>query len=160
MQEETIFCKKNSANRSITSALLVAIVCFGRGRWVRGFVEIKIFDHNLTLLKMILKIFFSEILLYLSQYLFGFCVFDSRKHSSPDTFFKREKAAGFHRYLQKILYTITRRQTRMDGFISITFLRSILQKGCCETESKTVYYTATSWFSMVSASCTIDPTET
>ena len=32
------------------SALLV---CFGRGRWVRGFVEIKIFDQNLTLLKMI-----------------------------------------------------------------------------------------------------------
>ena len=47
------FVKKNSANRSITSALLVAIVCFGRGRWVRGFVEIKIFDQNLTLLKMI-----------------------------------------------------------------------------------------------------------
>ena len=35
------------------SALLVAIFCFGRGRWVRGFVEIKIFDQNLTLLKMI-----------------------------------------------------------------------------------------------------------
>ena len=36
------------------SALLVAIVCFGRGRWVmRGFVEIKILDQNLTLLKMI-----------------------------------------------------------------------------------------------------------
>ena len=34
-------------------ALLVAFVCFGRGRWVRGFVEIKIFDQNLTLLKMI-----------------------------------------------------------------------------------------------------------
>ena len=47
------FVKKNSANRSITSALLVAIVCFGRGRWARGFVEIKIFDQNLTLLKMI-----------------------------------------------------------------------------------------------------------
>ena len=52
VQEETIFCK-NSANRSIMSALLVAIVCFGKGRWVRGFVEIKIFDQNLTLLKMI-----------------------------------------------------------------------------------------------------------
>ena len=38
---ENVF-RKNSANRSITSALLVAIVCFGRGRWVRGFVEIKI----------------------------------------------------------------------------------------------------------------------
>ena len=35
------------------SGLLVAIVCFGRGRWVRGFVEIKIFDQNLTLLKII-----------------------------------------------------------------------------------------------------------
>ena len=35
------------------SALLVTIVCFGRGTWVRGFVEIKIFDQNLTLLKMI-----------------------------------------------------------------------------------------------------------
>ena len=44
---------KNSANRSIMSALLVAIVCFGRCGWVRGFVEIKILDQNLTLLKMI-----------------------------------------------------------------------------------------------------------
>ena len=35
------------------SSLLVAIVCLGWGRWVRGFVEIKIFDQNLTLLKMI-----------------------------------------------------------------------------------------------------------
>ena len=52
MHEENIFCK-NSANKSIVSTLLVAIVCFGRGRWVRGFVEIKIFDQNLTLLKMI-----------------------------------------------------------------------------------------------------------
>ena len=47
-----MFCK-NNANRSIMSVLLVAIVCFGRGRWVRGFVEIKILDQNLTLLKMI-----------------------------------------------------------------------------------------------------------
>ena len=39
MLEENTFCK-NSVNWSITSALLVAIVCFGRGRWVRGFVEI------------------------------------------------------------------------------------------------------------------------
>ena len=46
------FCK-NSANRSIMSALLVAIVCLGRGWWVRGFVEIKILGQNLTLLKMI-----------------------------------------------------------------------------------------------------------
>ena len=52
MREENIFCK-NSANSSIMSALLVAIVCFGKGRWVRGFVEIKILDQNLTLLKMI-----------------------------------------------------------------------------------------------------------
>ena len=51
-QGVNIFCK-NSANRSIMSALLVAIVCFGRGRWVRGIVEIKIFDKNLTLLKII-----------------------------------------------------------------------------------------------------------
>ena len=35
------------------SALLVAIVCFGRGWSMRGFVDIKIFDQNLTLLKMI-----------------------------------------------------------------------------------------------------------
>ena len=35
------------------SALLVAIVCFERGRWVRDFVEIKILNQNLTLLKMI-----------------------------------------------------------------------------------------------------------
>ena len=51
--EENIICK-NSANRSIMSALLVlvAIVCFGRGSWVRGFVEIKILDQNLTLLKV------------------------------------------------------------------------------------------------------------
>ena len=52
MLEENTFCK-NSANLSITSVLLVAIVCFERGRWVRGFVEIKILDQNLTLLKMI-----------------------------------------------------------------------------------------------------------
>ena len=52
MLEENTFCK-NSANWSIMSALLVAIVCFGRGRWVRGFVDIKILDQNLTLLKMI-----------------------------------------------------------------------------------------------------------
>ena len=38
---------------SALSALLVAIVCFQRGRWVRGFVAIKILDQNLTLLKMI-----------------------------------------------------------------------------------------------------------
>ena len=47
------FCK-NSANWSITSALLVAIVCFvwgGGGRWVRSFVDIKILDQNLTLVK-------------------------------------------------------------------------------------------------------------
>ena len=31
--EENIFYK-NRANRSIMSALLVAIVCFGRGTWV------------------------------------------------------------------------------------------------------------------------------
>ena len=49
---ENIFCK-NSVNRSIMGALLVAIVCFGRGRWVRGFVEIKILDQNWTLFKMI-----------------------------------------------------------------------------------------------------------
>ena len=49
MLEENIFCK-DSANRSIMSALLVAIVCFGRGMWVRGFVEIKILDQNLMLL--------------------------------------------------------------------------------------------------------------
>ena len=53
---ENTFCK-NSANWSITSALLVAIICFGGGggggRWVRGFVDIKILDQNLTLLKMI-----------------------------------------------------------------------------------------------------------
>ena len=52
MREENIFCK-NNANRSIMSALLVAIFCFGRGRWERGFVEIKILDQNMTLLKMI-----------------------------------------------------------------------------------------------------------
>ena len=28
------------------SALLVAINCIGRGRWMRGFVEIKILDQN------------------------------------------------------------------------------------------------------------------
>ena len=51
LEENT--CCKNSANWSVTSALLVAIVCFGRGRWVRGFVEIKILDQILTLLEMI-----------------------------------------------------------------------------------------------------------
>ena len=48
-----IFFCKNSANTSIMSAFLVAIVSFGRGRWVRGFVEIKILDQNMKLLKMI-----------------------------------------------------------------------------------------------------------
>ena len=52
VREENMFCK-NSANRSIMSGLLVAIVCFGRGRCVKGFVEIKKLDQNLTLLKMI-----------------------------------------------------------------------------------------------------------
>ena len=52
VREENNFCK-NNANRSIMSVLLVAIVCFGRGRWVRGFVEIKILDQNLALLNMI-----------------------------------------------------------------------------------------------------------
>ena len=28
------------------SVLLVAIVCIERGKWVRGFVEIKIMDQN------------------------------------------------------------------------------------------------------------------
>ena len=52
MREENSFCK-NNANRGIMSVLLVAIFCFGRGRRVKGFVEIKILDQNLTLLKMI-----------------------------------------------------------------------------------------------------------
>ena len=52
MGGDFFFCK-NNANRSIMSAPLVAIVCFGKGRWVRGFVEIKILDQTLTLLKMI-----------------------------------------------------------------------------------------------------------
>ena len=59
MREENIFCK-NGANRSIMSALLEAIVCFERDRWVRGFVEIKVLDQNLKLLKMISKIPFSH----------------------------------------------------------------------------------------------------
>ena len=41
------------------SALLVDVVCFGRGRWVRSFVEIKILDQNLTYLNN-LKDFFSH----------------------------------------------------------------------------------------------------
>ena len=52
MREENNFCK-NNANRSIMSVLLVAIFCFGRGRRVKGFVEINILDQNLTPLKMI-----------------------------------------------------------------------------------------------------------
>ena len=52
VQEENNVCK-NNANRSIMSVLLVAIFCFGRGRKVKGIVEIKILDQNLTLLKMI-----------------------------------------------------------------------------------------------------------
>ena len=41
------------------SPLLVAIVCFGRGMWVWGCVEIiKIVNLNLALLKMMLKILF------------------------------------------------------------------------------------------------------
>ena len=63
---------------------------------MRGFVEIKIFDQNLTLLKISERFFLvirqTEILLYLSQYLFGFCVFDSRKHRSPETFFQKGKS--------------------------------------------------------------------
>ena len=75
-------------------------------------------------------------------------------------FSKKKKSDWISRYLQEILYTITRKQKRLDGFISLTFFRSILQTACCETESKTVCYTATSWFPMVSVSCTIDLTET
>ena len=52
VREENNFFK-NNANRSITSVLLVVIFCFRRGRRVKGFVEIKILDQNLTLLKMI-----------------------------------------------------------------------------------------------------------
>ena len=52
MRKKNIFCK-NIANRRIISAPFVAIVCFGRDMWVRGFVKIKILDQNLTLLKMI-----------------------------------------------------------------------------------------------------------
>ena len=48
-----IFFCKNSANRSNMSAPLVAIVCFGRGMWLRFFFDIKILEQNLTLLKMI-----------------------------------------------------------------------------------------------------------
>ena len=40
VREENIFFEKNSANTSNMSALLVAIVCFGRGRWVKGFQNI------------------------------------------------------------------------------------------------------------------------
>ena len=60
------------------SALLVATVCFGRGRWVRGFVEIKIFDQNLTLLKKCLKDFFvirqTEIILYKPVLVWVLCI--------------------------------------------------------------------------------------
>ena len=60
------------------SALLVAIVCFGRGRWVKGFVEIKIFDQNLMLLKMISKIFLvirqTEKLLYKPVLVWILCI--------------------------------------------------------------------------------------
>ena len=52
VREENYLCK-NNANRSIMSVLLVAIFCFERGRMVKGFVEIKILDQNLMLLKMI-----------------------------------------------------------------------------------------------------------
>ena len=52
VREENNFCK-NNANSSIMSVLLVAIFFFGRGRRVKGFVEIKILDQSLTLLKMI-----------------------------------------------------------------------------------------------------------
>ena len=52
VQEENNFCK-NNANRSIMRVLFGTIFCFGRGRRVKGFVEIKILDQNLTLLKMI-----------------------------------------------------------------------------------------------------------
>ena len=82
---ENTFCK-TSANRSIMSALLVAIVCFGRGRRVRGFVEIKIFDQNLTLLKMILKFFLvisqTKILLYKPVLVCFLCIRFSQTHVS------------------------------------------------------------------------------
>ena len=70
--------------------------------------------------------------------------------------FEKDKEAGFQRYTVHYY----NKANMLDGFISITFFRSILQTACCETESKTVCYTATSWFPMVSASCTIDTTET
>ena len=47
-----MFCK-NSTNRGILSALLMAIVCFESGRWVRGFVETKILNQHLTLLNFL-----------------------------------------------------------------------------------------------------------
>ena len=82
MLEENAFCK-NSANWSITGALLVAIVCFGRGRW-----ETKILDQNLTLLEMIMKDFLAirqtEILLYKPVLVWILCIRFSRKHRSPD----------------------------------------------------------------------------
>ena len=54
VREENNFCK-NNANRSIVSLLFAAVFCLGGGggRRVKGFVEIKILDQNLTLLKMI-----------------------------------------------------------------------------------------------------------
>ena len=52
VRAENNFCK-NNANTTIMSILLVAIFCFGRSRRVKGFVEIKILDQNLTLLKIL-----------------------------------------------------------------------------------------------------------
>ena len=91
--------------------------------------------------------------------MFGFCVFDSRKDRSPDAFLKRKSLWISEIFAENtILYY--KKATQLDGFIFITFVGSILQTTCSETKSNTVCYTATSWFSMVSASCTIDPTET
>ena len=54
MLEENIFYK-NSVNRSIMSALLVAFVCFGRGRWVNQNI-----GSGLEATKNDLKDFFSH----------------------------------------------------------------------------------------------------
>ena len=56
--EENIFYK-NSANRSIMSALLVAIVCFGKGRWVNQNIFQNI-GSRLDATKNDLKDFFSH----------------------------------------------------------------------------------------------------
>ena len=64
-----------------------------------------------------------------SQYLFSTCLV---------ILFQKEKATGFQRYLQKILYTTYKKANMLGWLYFYNFRPYILQTACCETENKTV----------------------